>query len=106
LKDSYRKSSCLVEITNQSWDDHEFAHMLSHFTVFSVAERRRSPLGRDIHVMLALRRSSRQIVVTDEELDGPDMVGELLEKGQHVADQPCNVLPQCDEGVSELWIAC
>ncbi len=34
MKDWYRKSSCLVEITNQSRDDPEFAHLLSHFTVF------------------------------------------------------------------------
>ena len=44
--------------------------------------------------MLALRHRSRQIVVTDEELNGTDMVGELLGKGQRVADQPCNALPQ------------
>ena len=43
--------------------------------------------GSDIHVMLALRRNSCQIVVTDEELDGPDMVGELLGKGQRLAYQ-------------------
>jgi hypothetical protein len=48
--------------------------------------------------MLALRHRSRQIVVTDEELHGTDMVGELLGKGQRVADQPCNALPQ--RGVS------
>ena len=44
--------------------------------------------------MLALCRSSRQIVVTDAELDGPDMGGELLGKGQRVADQPGHALPQ------------
>jgi hypothetical protein len=32
-------------------------------------------VGSDIHVMLALRRRSRQVVVADEELNGPDMVG-------------------------------
>jgi hypothetical protein len=37
--------------------------------------------------MLALRRSSRQIVVTDEELDGIDMVGELFGKRQRLTDQ-------------------
>ena len=41
----------------------------------------------DIHVILALRRNSCQIVVTDEELDGPDMVGELLGKGPRLAYQ-------------------
>src|SRR5262249_39366030 len=50
--------------------------------------------GSDIHVMLALRRRSRQVVVTNEELNGPDMVGELLGKGQRVAHQSCNTLPQ------------
>jgi transposase len=44
--------------------------------------------GSDIHVMLALRCSSRQVIVADEQLDGPDMVGELLGKGQRVAHQP------------------
>ena len=34
--------------------------------------------GSDIHVMLALRRCSRQVVVADKQLDGPDMVGEFL----------------------------
>ena len=41
----------------------------------------RSPtsiVGSDIHVMLALRRRSRQVVVTDEEFDSTDMIGELL----------------------------
>ena len=60
--------------------------------------RHRSPRppagGSDIHVMLALRRRSRQIVMTDEELNGPDMVGELLGKGQRCADQPGHALPQ------------
>jgi hypothetical protein len=37
--------------------------------------------GSDIHVMLALRRRSRQVVMADEELNGPNMVGELLGKG-------------------------
>jgi hypothetical protein len=46
-----------------------------------------SHLGSDIHVMLALCRGSRQVVVADEELNGPDMVGELFGKGQRVADQ-------------------
>ena len=36
--------------------------------------------GSDIHVMLALRRSSRQVVVADEELDRTNMVGKLLRK--------------------------
>ena len=45
-------------------------------------------VGSDIHVMLALRRRSRQVVVTNEQFNGPDMVGELLGKGQRVADQP------------------
>src|SRR5215831_18784897 len=45
------------------------------------------PSGSDIHVMLALCRHSRQVVVTNEELNGPDMVSKLLGKGQRVADQ-------------------
>ena len=43
--------------------------------------------GSALHVMLALRCSSRQIVVTDKELDGPDMVGELLGKRQRLTYQ-------------------
>ena len=34
--------------------------------------------GSALHVMLALRCSSRQVVVTDEQFNGPDMVCELL----------------------------
>jgi hypothetical protein len=34
--------------------------------------------GSDIHVMLALRRSPRQVIVTNKQLNGTDMVGELL----------------------------
>src|SRR5262245_5812791 len=45
-------------------------------------------LGSAIHVMLALRPRSRQVVVTDEELNGPDMVGKLLGKRQRAAHQP------------------
>jgi hypothetical protein len=41
-----------------------------------------------VHVMLALCRSSRQMVVADEELDGTDMVGELLRKRQRLTYQP------------------
>jgi hypothetical protein len=44
--------------------------------------------GSDIDVMLALRCSSRQIIVADEQLNGPDMMGELLGKGQRVTHQP------------------
>jgi hypothetical protein len=44
--------------------------------------------GSDIHVMLALRRSSRQVVVADEHFDGPDMIGELLGKRQRFAYEP------------------
>jgi hypothetical protein len=51
-------------------------------------------VGSALHGMLALCRRSRQVVVADEEFHGPDMVGELLGKGQRVAAQPCNALPQ------------
>ena len=44
--------------------------------------------GSALHVMLALHRSSRQVVVTDEEFDSTDMIGELLGKRQRVAHQP------------------
>jgi hypothetical protein len=54
----------------------------------------RHMMGSALHVMPALCRCSRQVVVADEELDGPDMVGELLGKGQRVADQPGHALPQ------------
>ena len=38
--------------------------------------------GSDVHVMLALRRSSHEVVVTYEELHGTNMIGELLRKRQ------------------------
>src|SRR5262245_40302567 len=56
--------------------------------------RSRARAGSDIHVMLALRRRSRQVIVTNKQLNGPDMVGELLGKGQRVAHQPGHALPQ------------
>jgi hypothetical protein len=34
-------------------------------------------LGSDIHVMLTLRRRSRQVVVTNKQLDGTNMAGEF-----------------------------
>jgi hypothetical protein len=50
--------------------------------------------GSAIHVMLDLRRSSREVVMADEELDGTDMVRELLGEGQCVAHQPGHTLAQ------------
>ena len=41
--------------------------------------------GSDIHVMLALCCRSRQVVMANDELHGPDMVGELLGKRQRRA---------------------
>src|SRR5215468_2114461 len=61
---------------------------------FSMVPRPLLP-GSDIHVMLALRRRSRQVVVTNEQFNGPDMIGELLGKGQRVAHQPGHALAQC-----------
>jgi hypothetical protein len=50
--------------------------------------------GSDIHVMLALCCRSRQVVMANEELNGPDMVGELLGKRQRRAYQTRNALSQ------------
>ena len=50
--------------------------------------------GSDIHVMLTLRHRSRQVVVTNKQLDGPNMVGEFLGKRQRLTDQPGHALPQ------------
>jgi hypothetical protein len=44
--------------------------------------------------MLALRRNSRQVVVTDEELDGTNMIGKLFRKRQRLAYQPGHTLAQ------------
>jgi hypothetical protein len=44
--------------------------------------------------MLALRRSSRQVVVTYEELDGTDMIGQLLGDGQRLTHQTGHTLSQ------------
>jgi hypothetical protein len=44
--------------------------------------------------MLALRRSSRQLVVAHKQLDGTDMMGEFRGKRQRFADQPCHALAQ------------
>ena len=45
--------------------------------------------------MLALRHSSCQIVVADEQLDGTDMVRELLGKRQRFTHQTGHALAQC-----------
>jgi hypothetical protein len=50
--------------------------------------------GSDIHVMLALCCRSRQVVMANEELNGTDMVGELLGKRQRCAYQTRNALSQ------------
>ena len=50
--------------------------------------------GSDIHVMLVLCCRSRQVVMANEELHGPDMVGELLGKRQRRAYQTRNALSQ------------
>jgi hypothetical protein len=44
--------------------------------------------------MLALRRSPRQVIVTNKQLHGADMVGELLREGQRLAHQTGHVLAQ------------
>ena len=44
--------------------------------------------GSDIHLILALRRRSRQVVVADKQLDGTNMMGELFGTRQRFADQP------------------
>ncbi len=43
--------------------------------------------GRALHVMRALCRHARQVVVTDAARDGTDTVRELLRTGQRLADQ-------------------
>ena len=50
--------------------------------------------GSDIHVMLALCCRSRQVIMANEELNGTDMVGELLGKRQRRAHQTRNALSQ------------
>jgi hypothetical protein len=50
--------------------------------------------GSDIHVMLALCRRSRQVVVADEELNGTHMIGELLRERQRLTHQTGNTLAQ------------
>jgi hypothetical protein len=44
--------------------------------------------------MLALRCGSRQVIVADEQLNGPDVVRELLGKRQRLAHQTGYALPQ------------
>ena len=44
--------------------------------------------------MLALRCSSRQVVVADEQLDGTNMIGELLGKRQRLTHQTGHTLTQ------------
>ena len=54
---------------------------LSHRKVISAIQHCQSGHyghSSDIHVMLALRRSPGQVIVTNKQLNGADMVGELL----------------------------
>jgi hypothetical protein len=44
--------------------------------------------------MLALRPSPRQVIVTNKQLNGTDMVGELLREGQRLAHQTGHALAQ------------
>ena len=58
-------------------DGHE--SMLPNVPVHdSVAERIGNCRGSDVHVMLALHRRSRQVVVAYEILDGADVIGQFL----------------------------
>src|SRR5262245_5417020 len=61
------------------------AALMARNWAYIAPPKRATVLGSDIHVMLALRRRSRQVVVTNKQFNGPDMVGELLGKGQRVA---------------------
>ena len=45
--------------------------------------------------MLVLCRSSCEVVVTEKELDGPDMLSKLLGKRQRLAHQARNSWSQC-----------
>src|SRR4030095_10312367 len=62
--------------------------------VRSLSRRFNRPSGSDIHLMLALCCRSRQVVMANEELNGTDMVGELLGKRQRRAYQTRNALSQ------------
>jgi hypothetical protein len=42
-------------------------------------------IGSALHVMLALRRNSRQVVVINKQLDGTNMIGKLLGERQRRA---------------------
>jgi hypothetical protein len=52
-------------------------------------------MDSDIHVMLALRCSSPQVVMADEQLDGTDMIGQFLGKRQRLTYQARHALAQC-----------
>jgi hypothetical protein len=45
-----------------------------------IDQRVRHQFGSDIHVMLVLHCRSYQVVGTNEQFNGPDMIGELLGK--------------------------
>jgi hypothetical protein len=60
----------------------------SHCTTCPCPYADRASVGSALHVMLALRHSSREVVVADKQLDSTDMMSELFGKRQRVADQP------------------
>jgi hypothetical protein len=49
-------------------------------------------VGSALHVMLSLRRSSRQVVVANEQLHGANVMGELLGAQERVTYQTRNPL--------------
>lgn len=48
--------------------------------------------GSALHVRLALRRSAREVVMAEAELNGTDGVGELRGEGQRLTHQPGHTL--------------
>jgi hypothetical protein len=72
----------LLEVHSWTGFADEFVHIST-----PNAQVRDFAIGSDIHVMLALCCSSHQVVMADEQLDGPDMVRELFGEGQCLAHQ-------------------
>ena len=95
------ESTRIIETWSYRWTAevfHEFDKQVCGMEAAQVRKEeaviRHFRLGSDIHVMLALCCRSRQVVMANEELNGTDMVGELLGKRQRCAYQTRNALSQ------------
>jgi adenosine deaminase len=85
-----RKNGVTLPAYREPTDLYDYPDIYQFLTMLDLvmaSVRDREDFGSAIHVMLALCRSSRQVVVAYEELHGTDMVRERLGKRQRLTYQ-------------------